>query len=561
MRRPFRLGSVVLTLGCLAAAEHDFGPNVLIFEPAQADTTERIRAVFAAQERAQFGRGRYALLFKPGRYAVDVPVGFYTHVAGLGQLPGDVTIAGRVWTDAAWMKHNATCNFWRAMENLTVHPPDRVNIWAVSQAAPMRRVLVRGDLHLSSQGYSSGGFMADCRILGVVHAGSQQQWLSRNSGWNEWQGVNWNMVFVGCENPPAGDWPSPAVTRVAAAPVVREKPYLTVEDDRWFVHVPPLREGGTAGLTWATGQTPGQAIPLEHFHIAKEGRDTAATINAALQAGRHLLVTPGIYPVDAPLVVSRTGTIILGLGFPTFTPTTGKTALRVDATEGVIVSGLLIDAGTADSDTLVQIGAADRPLGRADNPAVLHDLFCRVGGATPGRARTMLAIHASHVIGDNLWLWRADHGANVGWTENTCDTGLLVTGDDVTVYGLFVEHTQKHQTLWHGERGRVFFYQSEMPYDPPSQAAWRSSLGDGYASYKIADHVVDHEAWGLGVYHFFRDGLVVAENAIESGSAPGIALHHLFTYRLYGGKPGSGIRHVVNGRGGETIIAEKSTVK
>jgi hypothetical protein len=38
-------------------------------------------------------------------------------------------------------------------------------------------------------------------------------------------------------------------------------------------------------------------------------------------------------------------------------------------------------------------------------------------------------------------------------------------------------------------------------------------------------------------------------------------LHHLFTYRLYGGKPGSGIRHVVNGRGGETIIAEKSTVK
>ena len=173
----------------------------------------------------------------------------------------------------------------------------------------------------------------------------------------------------------------------------------------------------------------------------------------------------------------------------------------------------------------------------------------------------LVALHDQHVIGDNFWLWRADHGANVGWTENTCDTGLLVTGDDVTLYGLFVEHTQKHQTIWQGEGGRVYFYQSEMPYDPPSQDAWRSPTGDGFASYKIASNVTTHEAWGLVVYNVFFKSPVVAENAIETPDAPGIKLHHLLTFRLGGGKPGSGIRNVVNHRGGEVIQAQKAMVK
>lgn len=543
-------------------AAPDFGPRVLIFEPDCADAQERIQTVFKEQERAQFGSGRYALLFKPGRYEVDVPVGFYTHVAGLGKLPGDVTIAGHVWTDAAWMNYNATCNFWRAMENLTVHPPDGTNIWAVSQAAPMRRTHIRGNLQLwSGKGGASGGFMADCRVDGVVKAGSQQQWFSRNSGWKEWTDVNWNMVFVGCENPPPGEWPQRAVTHIEATPLVREKPYLTVEGDRWFVQVPPLRRSPTSGVSWERFVSSGEAVPLERFCVAQAGRDTAASLNAALRAGQHLLVTPGIYSLDDTLVVSRTNTIILGLGFPTFVPTTGRTALRVEAGEGVIVSGLIFDAGVKQSDTLVQVGLPGRVAGRAENPTVIHDLVCRVGGYGPGKAKLMVAIHDHHVIGDNFWLWRADHGDHVGWTENTCDTGLLVTGDDVTLYGLFVEHTQKHQTIWQGERGRVFFYQSEMPYDPPSQDAWRSPTGDGYASYKIGNSVKTHEAWGFGVYHVFFKAPVVAATAIESPESPDINLHHLLSFRLGGGKPGSGIKNVVNNRGGETIQAQKAMVK
>jgi hypothetical protein len=403
--------------------------------------------------------------------------------------------------------------------------------------------------------------MADCRIDGVVKSGSQQQWLARNSGWKEWKDVNWNMVFVGCENPPPGEWPQRAVTRIESTPLIREKPYLTIDGERWFVQVPPLRRVPTSGLTWEGHHPSGETIPIEHFYIVKAGRDTAASINAALRTGQHLLVTPGIYPLDDTLVVTRTNTVILGLGFPSFVPTTGRTALRVDAGEGVIVSGLVFDAGAKETETLVQIGLPGRTAGRAENPICVHDLVCRVGGYGPGKARLMVAIHDHHVIGDNFWLWRADHGDNVGWTENTCDTGLLVAGDNVTLYGLFVEHTQKHQTIWHGERGRVFFYQSEMPYDPPSQDAWRSPTGDGYASYKISNNVKTHEAWGLGVYHVFVKAPVVAASAIETPESPGINLHHLLTFRLGGGRPGSGIRRVVNGQGGETIQAQKAMVK
>lgn len=560
------LGGLLAALwaGTCAAArggDPDFGPQVLVFQPGDSQAQRLIHAVFQEQEKAQFGSGRYAFLFKPGRYELDVPVGFYTHVAGLGGKPGDVTIAGHVWTDAAWMHYNATCNFWRAMENLTVEPPDGVNMWAVSQAAPMRRTHVRGDLQLwSGRGGASGGFMADCRVDGVVKSGSQQQWFSRQSAWWEWKDVNWNMVFVGCANPPPGTWPERAVTSVAVAPVIREKPYLRIQAGKWAVQMPALATHQGPILSWESPSETGQAIPIERFHIAKASVDTAASMNAQLRQGRHLLITPGLYPLTEPLVVDRPDTVILGLGFPTLMPTSGKTALRVDAPQGLVMSGLVFDAGPIRSDTLVEIGRPGAISGSPTQPACLHDLVCRVGGYGPGRCRVMVTIHSSHVVGDNVWLWRADHGSQVGWAENTCDTGLHVTGDDVTIYGLFVEHTQKHQTIWDGERGRVFFYQSEMPYDPPSPEAWRSSTGEGYASYKINDRVKAHEAWGLGVYHVFVKAPVIAARAIETPASPDLQLRHLFTFRLGGGKPGSGIRQVINQRGGETIQAQKAMV-
>ena len=540
----------------------DLGPNVLVFEPGQADAQRQIRDIFQRQERSEFGSGRYALLFKPGVYDIDIPVGFYTHVAGLGELPQDVIIKGGVWTDAAWRQHNATCNFWRCAENLTIAPPNGVNIWATSQAAPLRRIQIQGDLQLSSGGWSSGGYMADCDITGTVDAGTQQQWFSRNSQWQQWRGGAWNMLFVGCPNAPVDEWPEEPYTVIRETHAVREKPYLFVNgSQRWLVKVPSLRRAGTSGLTWDSGQAPGQSLPLDQFYVARPERDTADSINAALRAGKHLLLTPGIYSLTDTLVVSRPDTVVFGLGLPSLVSPPNKATMVVEAGEGVILCGVLLDAGPSGCDTLLQIGLPDRQAGSAENPISLHDIFCRVGGYREGKAQCMVTIHDDHVLGDNLWLWRADHGKNVGWDENTCETGLRVEGDALTIYALFVEHTQSYQTVWNGNGGRVFFYQSEMPYDPPSQAAWGSKTSAGFASYKVGDHVTTHEAWGLGIYHVFKQAAVVADNAIETPSAPGVSIHHAFTYRLHGGQPGSGIRNVVNGRGGDSISRDKATVK
>src|SRR5690606_33565720 len=172
------------------AAEPDFGPNVAVFGPdTPADEIQaKVDSVFAEQEEAQFGRARHAFLFKPGSYEVDVNVGFFTQVAGLGLTPGDVKVSGAVHADAGWVDGHATQNFWRAAEGITVTPKGGTDRWAVSQAAPYRRMHVRGDLELDDGGWSSGGLLADTVVDGQVRSGSQQQWLSRNTEWESWEG-------------------------------------------------------------------------------------------------------------------------------------------------------------------------------------------------------------------------------------------------------------------------------------------------------------------------------------------------------------------------------------
>ncbi len=250
----------------------DFGPNVLIFDPSMTNIQSRIDAVFRQQERSQFGSDRYAYLFKPGKYNLDVQVGFYMQVLGLGRSPDDVAITGAVRSKANWMANrNATCNFWRSVENLSVTPTQdhNINIWAVSQGTALRRVHVKGDLNLWDGGWSSGGFLADCKIDGQVNSGSQQQWLSRNDEWGSWMGGSWNMVFVGTVNPPAGTWPDAPYTVIDKTPVIREKPYLFIDDGgRYFVMVPSLETDGTQGITWSAGDNARNALPIDQFYLA-----------------------------------------------------------------------------------------------------------------------------------------------------------------------------------------------------------------------------------------------------------------------------------------------------
>jgi hypothetical protein len=301
----------------------DFGPNVLIFTPSTPAATiqKQIDNVYAVQQHNEFGPQRNAFLFLPGDYHVDVPVGFYTQVLGLGASPNDVHITGNVHADASLPHNNATCTFWRGIEGLSVTPTGGTMQWAVSQAVPFRRMHILGNLVLhQNHGWASGGWMSDSLIDSNVDSGSQQQWISRNSQWHSWTGSNWNMVFVGVDNPPPGDWPKPAYTKIDRTPISREKPFLVADaHDNLSVIVPALQHD-TVGITWHNGSTPGPSVPLSHFYVAHAG-ESAATINAELARGKDLLLTPGIYDLTEPIRVTRKNTVVLGLGYATLHPT------------------------------------------------------------------------------------------------------------------------------------------------------------------------------------------------------------------------------------------------
>jgi hypothetical protein len=550
-------GAVVAAVAPAGAAptrDPDLGPNVLIIDPSmpRAAVQAWLDATFAAMERAHFSDARHAILFKPGRYDLDVNVGFFTQVAGLGALPGDVTIAGHVHAEADWAKGMALVNFWRGVENLSVRPPDGADRWAVSQAAPYRRVDLHGDLALDDGGWSSGGFMADCRIGGTIHSGSQQQWFTRNSAIRAWDGSNWNMMFMGVEGAPATSFPTPPYTNIATVPVIREKPFLHVDAaGRWQVFMPAVRRG-SVGVSWADGAPPGTSIPLSRFFIARPGM-TARQINAGMRGG-HLLLTPGVYELSEPLRIDRPGTVVLGLGLATLLAESGSKAITVADVPGVVIAGLLIDAGAQLSPVLVEVGPRGSARDHRANPTSLSDIFFRVGGATVGNAETCLEINSRAVIGDHLWIWRADHGdrehrrVHVGWDESVGNQGLVVNGDDVTMCGLFVEHFRRYNTLWNGERGRTWFYQNELPYDPPNQAAYRAGKTRGWAAYKVADAVDDHQAIAMGIYaNFTADPSIVLDSAVEAPRKPGVRFANVTTISLGGGK--GTIAHLVNDAG------------
>jgi len=562
----------VLGLACCAAEAQkqektpDFGPNVLVLNPAMAPALmqAQIDRVYKLQQQSEFGSDRNALLFLPGEYKLDVPVGFYTEVIGLGVSPDAVHITGNVHSDASHDHNNATCTFWRGVEGFSVTPSggtvkDTMQ-WAVSQAVPFRRMHVLGSMVLhQNNGWASGGWMSDSLVDGNVGSGTQQQWISRNSEWGSWTGSNWNMVFVGVVHAPDGDWPVPPYTRVAKTPVVREKPFLQVDaQGRYSVRVPALAHD-SAGITWRGGSTPGETIPLSRFYIAHAGADTAAAINAQLDAGKNLLFTPGIYDLTEPIRVTRPNTVVLGLGFATLHPVNGTAALTTADADGIILAGLLFDAGPALSPVLLELGPAGSKASHAQNPVSLHDVFFRVGGAGVGRAGVNLLVNSNDTIVDHTWIWRADHGAGVGWTQNLSANGMVVNGNNVTVYGLFVEHHQQFQVLWNGNGGRTYFYQSEIPYDPPNQASYTSAASvNGWASYKVADGVTSHQAWGLGIYSVFLQPEVVLTRAIEVPRAPGVKFHHMITVAL--GKLGA-IYNLIDDAGGSTSIKPWVTPK
>ena len=443
-------------------------------------------------------------------------------------------------------------------------------MWSASQAAPIRRAIINGSVvfqdYCAADDYASGGFIADSEISGDLDFYGNQQYMVRNSsigGANGCPNGLWNMVYSGVKGAPAPVFTGQCQqnTVLAASPVTEEEPFLYQDasgSDRVFV---PAVQTNSSGTSWSSGTEAGSSLPLSSFFIANPSTSVAA-IDVALALGKNLVLTPGVYNLSAPIVVSRPDTVVLGLGFATLVPQHGNAALVVLPNKGVKVSGLIFDAGPVNSPVLLSVGTPLPAAGSATDPDTIQDVFFRIGGAetTNTSATVSLLDNASNSIIDDVWAWRADHGNDVGWTENTGDTGLVVTGNDVTAYGLAVEHYQKSEVVWSGQGGTDVFFQNELPYDPPSQAAWNESATfTGYPAFQVANNVKTFNGYGMGSYVVFIDTTATLNvtEAFQAPKAPGVQFNDVFGVWIGGS---GGLDSVVNGTGGPVTSTNPGTV-
>jgi hypothetical protein len=566
-----------------AGSAPSLGPNVIVFDPSMpvSQIEATVDAIHARQVNAEMGTDRYALLFKPGVYGtaaqpLQMKVGYYTEVAGLGASPGDVTINGKIEVynrcldDGGRKNCVALDNFWRTLSNLSLKIDGAgqegcrtsANFWAVSQAASMRRLDVSGgnlslmDYCTAGPQFASGGFIADSKLPFVIN-GSQQQWLTHNSQVAGWSNGVWNQVFAGVDGaPPEAGFPNPPYTTLEKTPVSREKPYLFIDGKGSYNVRVASAQRGSRGVSWSAVTPAGRTIPLRDFFVA-EPSDPVQKIDAALARGMNLLLTPGIYDIGRSISIKRAHTVVLGMGHATLTAAGGAVPLKVADVPGVIIAGVTIDAGPVESPELLRVGKRNGHTSPkksdASDPTTLSDVYFRVGGPHVGKADVALEVNSDHVLIDHTWVWRADHGVEgfsgdtERWNTNVGRNGVVVNGDDVTATGLFVEHFQQFNTVWNGERGVTILYQNELPYDPPTQAEWTHDGVEGWAGYKVGDQVKTHALYGGGVYVFNRNNPSIhTENGFEVPQTPGVRLHHVMTVNLGAGT----IDHVVDGVGG-----------
>jgi hypothetical protein len=522
------VGVINITLANITAP--DFGANVKIFDPTMAMSTIQ-STMNGLGNASEMSTQRSAFFFKPGTYSVSVPINYYVHALGLGMSPDSVQINGEVTSTGSLVA------FWRGAENMCVTPTGGTNMWSVSQAAPFRRMHVKGNQSLSNNVETSGGYIADSKIDGQINSGSQQQFYVRSSVIGGWNGGVWNMCLQGVTGAPADNWPNGVMTTIAQVPLVREKPFVTIDaSGNYSVFVPALRTN-SSGTTWYNATPAGELIPIDQFYIANASTDNATTLNAALAQGKNLLLTPGLYSITAPIQVVRPNTVVLGIGFPSIVSQNGSGGIKVADVDGVTIAGLMFDAsGTTELPVQLQIGDTKTSVSHAANPICLYDIFCRIGGYVLGKVSVNVLINSNNVIFDHFWIWRADHGTGVGWTSNVSKNGMIINGDNVICYGSFMEHHEQYQTIWKGDSGRNYFYQSETPYDAQN---WNHNGVNGYASYKVGDSVTTHEAWALGVYLFNNPG--PDDNAFEVPKVAGVKMHHMVTF--------GSITHVINGTG------------
>ena len=193
---------------------------------------------------------------------------------------------------------------------------------------------------------------------------------------------------------------------------------------------------------------------------------------------------------------------------------------------GVNISGLIFDAGPVSSPALLR-SARLPAVGRASPTRTsVDDVFFRVGGEEAGSAQTASSTTAAARSSTTCGPGAPTTARAPGLDRATADTGVVVDGNDVTAYGLAVEHYQKYETVWNGQHGTVVFFQNENPYEVPDQAAWMASpTQDGYPAFYIPKNVTSFQGYGMGSYSYFNQGVAIENSmAFEAPSSAGSAV-------------------------------------
>eukprot|EP01052_Picozoa_sp_SAG31_P016625 SAG31_NODE_1107_length_9877_cov_4.000102_9_plen_463_part_00 len=420
-------------------------------------------------------------------------------------------------------------------------------VWSVSQAAPLRRLIVEGDLELgtATNTQGSGGYISGVKLSGMLNFTMQQQWIARNCNIGK-RGVSYfanpprsvNFVYVGTTGSPPSTTectnsgteaisPSPQQLVEEHTPVVVEKPFITIDSHGKYYLVTPRASFNTTGPQWA----------MDEDHVYMDGFDkvfvasnetSVNKINTKLRQGLHVILTPGVYYLNEPIRIGRPQSshqVLLGLGLATLVPLRGKAAVEVLDVPGVRVAGLLLQAGPVTSKALISVGStvSDRngESSHRENPILLADVFARVGGpgvdpetglGPPVSATVMMEINSSHVVLDNVWLWRAD--VRNAHRSRDCNHSLVVNGHSVKAYGLAAEHVQSDNIVWNGESGSVYFYQAELDGLAHMPGDKTPDFGpNGVSGYRV--NALEHHAVGVGVYCWFSSPGIIVQSGVK----------------------------------------------
>ena len=305
-----------------------FGPNVYVFNhtmTAGDASRPTLNNIASQQVSNQFGSQRYAVFFEPGTYGSSTDplifqVGYYTTVAGLGLNPGDVTINGAIDVNNQCFGGSCTAldNFWRSLSNLTINV-------VTAELAASRTATSSGRCrrpHRCGESTSTARlFLFDyCTRSGLlqrrvhrrlpVHRQSGHQRFPAAVGDEEQrpgqvEQLVWNQVFCGDTGAPAqsfGVAGANQYTTLATCPVTEEEPFLYTDSDGSDNVFVPAVQHNSSGASWTSGTKAGTSIPLSKFFIASPGTSGAA-MTAAMARGLNLILTPGVYDLNQPIVV------------------------------------------------------------------------------------------------------------------------------------------------------------------------------------------------------------------------------------------------------------------